>query len=95
MYYHYSALVNSRLDLLQACALSQIAVASTFRQLSLVRPLLYFYFWFTSFAFSNWPTDISVVWVLHSYLKSGAYPGFSLGEGAPLRNDVTEQYALR
>ena len=38
----------------------QIAVASTFRQLSLVRSLLYFHFWFASFASSNWSTDISM-----------------------------------
>ena len=52
MYYHYSAFVNPQLDLLQAWY--QMAVASTFRQFSLVRSLLYFYFWFASFALSNW-----------------------------------------
>ena len=50
------------------CGLIPIAVASTFCQLSLVCSLLYFYFWFSSFASSNWSTDISMVWV-YSYLK--------------------------
>ena len=41
--------------------LKPIAVDSTFRQLWLVRSLLYFHFWFASFASSNWSTDISMV----------------------------------
>ena len=47
------------------CRLDPIAVASTFCQLSLARPLLNFHFWFAS---SNWSTDISMVQV-YSYLK--------------------------
>ena len=40
------------------CRLDPIAIASTLRQLSLFRSLLYFQFWFAS---SNWSTDISMV----------------------------------
>ena len=36
------------------CRLDPIAIASTFCQLSLVRSLVYFHFWFASFASSNW-----------------------------------------
>ena len=69
MYYHYSAFLSSRLDLLQSWSPRR---SFNFPPTFACSPLLYFHFWFaslrSSFASSNWSTDIAMV-LVYSYLK--------------------------